>query len=103
MSIITLIIFGLVYFGMIVGNLPGLAIDRAGVALLGAILFISFSQQPLSEAIQYVDLSTIGILFSFMVISAQFYFSGFYTHLVQKLICWHLTPSQLLFAIIFTS
>jgi len=31
----TLVIFALVYVGMIIGEIPGLALDRTGVALLG--------------------------------------------------------------------
>jgi hypothetical protein len=32
-----LVIFALVYLGMLLGELSGLALDRTGVALLGAI------------------------------------------------------------------
>ncbi len=98
-----LIIFLLVYAGMILGNWPGLAIDRTGIALLGAIAFILLQGMPLDQAVSYVDLSALAILFSFMVISAQFYFSGFYTHLVGRFGKWKLSPSLLLLVVILVA
>ena len=44
-----LLIFGLVYLGMILGGLPFLQLDRTGVALLGAIAVIA------SEAVSVED------------------------------------------------
>lgn len=40
MEIAAFTIFFLVYLGMILGFWPGLALDRTGIALLGAIAFI---------------------------------------------------------------
>lgn len=103
MEIGSLLIFFLVYLGMILGNWPGLAIDRTGIALLGAIAFIELQNTSLSQVIEYVDLSALAILFSFMIISAQFYYSGFYTHIVERIEKWRITPSQLLLALILIS
>lgn len=103
MELGALIIFFLVYAGMVLGNWPGLAIDRVGIALIGAIAFIELQKISLSQAVSYVDLPAIAILFSFMIISAQFYFSGFYTHVVLQIEKWSITPSQLLFIIIMIS
>ena len=86
----SLFLFLLVYFGMILGNWPGLAIDRTGIALLGAIAFIEFQNIPLARIPNYIDLSALAILFSFMIISAQFYFSGFYTRVVAVLLFLHI-------------
>ena len=90
------IIFILVYLGMILGNWPGLALDRTGIALLGAIAFIELQGIQLSQVSRYVDFPAIAILFSFMIVSAQFYYSGFYTHIVDRIQKWEITPSQLL-------
>jgi Na+/H+ antiporter NhaD/arsenite permease-like protein len=51
---------------MILGGLPFLQLDRAGVALLGAIAMISFDAVTLEEAAEAVHLPTIILLFSFM-------------------------------------
>jgi len=34
-------VFALVYLGMILGGLPGLALDRTGIALLGALALVA--------------------------------------------------------------
>ncbi len=103
MEIVALIIFFFVYLGMILGCWPGLALDRAGIAFLGAIAFIELQNISISQAVNYVDLSALAILFSFMIISAQFYFSGFYTYVVECMGKWVLTPPQLLLAVILIS
>ena len=38
-----------------------------------------------------------------MIVSAQFYYSGFYTHIIERMEKWSLTASQLLLAIILIS
>lgn len=103
MELAALVIFALVYLGMILGCWPGLALDRAGIAFLGALAFIGLENISISQAVNYIDLSALAILFSFMIISAQFYFSGFYTYVVDRISKWILTPEQLLLAVILVS
>lgn len=103
MEIAAVLIFFLVYLGMILGCWPGFALDRTGIALLGAIAFIELQGVSISQATSYVDLSALSILFSFMIISAQFYFSGFYTFVIERLEKWTLAPSQLLLVVILIS
>jgi Na+/H+ antiporter NhaD/arsenite permease-like protein len=98
-----LIIFLLVYLGMILGAWPGFALDRTGIALLGAIAFIVIQNLGITQAANYIDFSAIAMLFSFMIISAQFYYSGFYTRIIQKMENWTLTPSVLLGVVTFTA
>jgi Na+/H+ antiporter NhaD/arsenite permease-like protein len=82
-----LVIFGLVYLGMILGELPGLALDRTGVALLGAIGVVAFGgYAPIGSVWAAVDMPTIYLLFAMMVISAQFRLAGFYTRVVRQLV-----------------
>jgi len=73
-----LIIFGLTYLGIAVGRVPGLKIDRTGIALLGAIAIMVFSGLPTSEILSFVNWPTILLLFGFFVISAQLRLSGFF-------------------------
>lgn len=40
MTAIVVLVFGLVYLGMILGGLPFVQLDRTGVALLGAIALV---------------------------------------------------------------
>ena len=44
------VIFAASYVAMAVGRVPGLAIDRAGVALVGASLMVACGALPLDEA-----------------------------------------------------
>lgn len=85
---------------MIVGNLPGLALNRTGIALLGAIAFIGLENLNVNQISQYVDFSALAILFSFMIISAQFYYSGFYTYVVDRIEKWPIKPQNLLLIVI---
>lgn len=103
MDFSVLAIFCLVYLGMILGNLPGLSLDRTGIALLGAIAMIEFQKLSLQETISGVDISTIAILFSFMIISAQFYFSGFYTLIAARMEKCKIAPREFLLVVIVVS
>lgn len=72
-------IFVTVYLGMILGGLPRLKLDRSGVALLGAIGMIGLGAMSTEQAARAVDLPTLLLLFSFMVVSAQIRLGGFYS------------------------
>jgi len=83
MDSIVLIIFSVVYVGMILGGIPGLAMDRTGVALLGAIALLACGRMTSDAFFKAVDTPTLGLLLGLMVVSAQFRMSGFYAHLVR--------------------
>ena len=71
-------VFAVVYLGMFLGGLPRLKLDRAGVALLGAIAVIAITGESVEDAARAVDLPTVVLLFAFMVVSAQMRLGGFY-------------------------
>ena len=56
---------------MMLGELPGLALDRTGVALLGALAMVLLGALPFGEAWAAVDMPTLYLLFALMVLSAQ--------------------------------
>lgn len=66
------------YLGMALGRVPGLALDRAGMALLGAIALLLAGAVTPDDIARLIDLPTLAILFGLMVLSAQFAASGFY-------------------------
>ena len=78
---IVLIIFLVVYLGMILGHLPWLKVDRASIALGGAIALLATSLLTEAQAIASVDFGTIGMLFGLMLISIQFEMAGVYGYL----------------------
>jgi Na+/H+ antiporter NhaD/arsenite permease-like protein len=99
MTATIVIIFLIVYLGMILGGLPFVQLDRTGVAVLGAIAMISFDAVGLREAAESIHLPTIILLFSFMVLSAQMRLGGFYDWVTRWLGALPLSPPRLLGAI----
>jgi Na+/H+ antiporter NhaD/arsenite permease-like protein len=79
------VVFAVVYFGMFLGGLPRLHLDRTGVALLGAIAIVGAGILTPDAAARAVHLPTILLLFSFMVISAQMRLGGFYAAVTRRL------------------
>jgi Na+/H+ antiporter NhaD/arsenite permease-like protein len=76
----TVAIFLVTYLGVALGHIPGLALDRTGIALLGAIAMIVVGAVTLPQAVGHVDLPTLILLYALMVVSAQLRLGGFYTY-----------------------
>ena len=93
-------IFAVVYLGMILGGLPGLQVDRTGIALLGAIALVGLGVLTPEQAALSVHLPTLLLLFSFMVISAQMRLGGFYGRVTERVAALPLSPPVLLGAVI---
>ncbi len=93
-------VFAVVYLGMFLGGLPRLKLDRAGVALLGAIAVIGLGAVSVEEAARAVDLPTVLLLFAFMVMSAQMRLGGFYTATVRWVGGQRLSPAAFMAALI---
>lgn len=93
-------VFAVVYLGMFLGGLPRLKLDRAGVALLGAIAVIGLGAVSVEEAARAVDLPTVLLLFAFMVMSAQMRLGGFYTATVRWVGGQPLSPTAFMAALI---
>ena len=72
-------IFAASYLALAVGRIPGLAIDRAGVALVGACLMVAGGALPLEDAYRAVDLDTLTLLLGMMIVVANLRLSGFFT------------------------
>src|SRR3984893_15582746 len=71
-------VFAASYLALAVGRVPGLAIDRAGVALVGACLMVAGGALPLEEAYKAVDLDTLTLLLGMMIMVANLHLSGFF-------------------------
>ncbi|MDR1968859.1 MAG: anion transporter, partial [Burkholderiaceae bacterium] len=93
-------IFAVVYLGMILGGLPFLQLDRTGVALLGAIALVAVGDLTPEQAAYAVDLPTLLLLFSFMVISAQMRLGGFYAWVTRRIAALPVAPPTLLALVI---
>jgi len=93
---VVLVVFLVVYLGMVLGELPGLRLDRAGIALLGAIALVAAGRVSPAGAWAMVDVGTVALLFGLMVVSAQFRLGGLYSALTARLASRDLAPARLL-------
>ncbi|MGE5659669.1 MAG: anion transporter [Actinomycetota bacterium] len=78
MTILRYIVIGLTYIGLGLGYLPGLRMNRATIALTGAILLMALGLMDLKSAWIAIDYKTLIFLFGMMVISANLSASGFF-------------------------
>ena len=96
MPILVLVVFIVVYAAMILGRLPGLALDRTGAAVLGALVLVAAGTMTVAEAWSAADVPTLALLFGLMVVSAQLRLGGFYTRVSRLLVASAATPAGLL-------
>ena len=72
------VIFVASYAALAIGRIPGLRIDRAGIALAGAGLMVASGALPLADAYAAIDLDTITLLLGMMIVVASLRLSGFF-------------------------
>jgi Na+/H+ antiporter NhaD/arsenite permease-like protein len=77
-TIVTAIIFLLTYAGISLGRIPGLRLDRAGIALTGAALMMAVGAITPDEAYRAVNLDTLALLLGMMIVVAHLRLSGFF-------------------------
>jgi Na+/H+ antiporter NhaD/arsenite permease-like protein len=71
-------IFGLTYLALALGKVPGLRIDRAGIAMVGAAAMLCAGVLSMRDAAKAVDYETIVLLFGMMVVVSYLRISGFF-------------------------
>jgi Na+/H+ antiporter NhaD/arsenite permease-like protein len=91
-------LFIITYIGIALGKVPGIGLDRVGIALLGAIGMVAFGVMTPKDAFASIDLSTILLLYSLMIISAQLRLGGFYTWAASKILVLLVRPWLFLLA-----
>ncbi|MGD1086114.1 MAG: SLC13 family permease [Verrucomicrobiota bacterium] len=79
------VIFAITYLGIALGRVPGLKLNRVGIALLGAICMMIFGGIKTPDAVSFINWPTVFLLFGFFVISAQLRLSGFYDKIANGL------------------
>lgn len=100
---ITLAIVGLTYSGVAVGHLPKLKANRTTITLIGVGLLIASRQIRFSDIGQYLDLNTLILLFSMMIINANLRIAGFFRLAGNSLLRWAHSPRLLLLLEIIVS
>src|SRR3954470_15776703 len=78
-------IFGLTYLALALGKVPGLRIDRAGIALVGASAMLAAGVLTMPDAARAVDYETIVLLFGMMVVVAYLRMAGFFALATEQI------------------
>ncbi|HSU04002.1 MAG TPA: SLC13 family permease, partial [Acetobacteraceae bacterium] len=71
-------IFAASYLALALGRIPGLSIDRAGIALVGASLMVASGAIALPDAYRAIDVDTLTLLLGMMIVVANLRLSGFF-------------------------
>jgi Na+/H+ antiporter NhaD/arsenite permease-like protein len=96
----------LIFFGSYVvfalGKFPWMKIDRPGAAIIGAVLMVAFRILGARDALASIDLATIVLLFSMMLIVGHLRITGFFSWVTEAVVE-RLHPRHLLPVVVFTS
>lgn len=84
MDNLIVIVFALTYLGMALGRVPGLTLDRTGIALIAAVVLLASGQVAVQDAGAAIDMPTLLLLFALMLVSAQFQEAGLYRVVAGK-------------------
>jgi len=102
---LTVGLFSVTYVALALGRLPGLRMDRAGIALVGATLMLATGLLTIPEATgaQSIDYETLFLLFGMMVVVGYLRISGFFIRLAHWCLDRIRGPHALLAAVILLS
>jgi Na+/H+ antiporter NhaD/arsenite permease-like protein len=84
------------FIGVAAGEFPGLKMNRATIALVGAVLLVALQVIPLAAAINAIDPGTLLLLFAMMIISAHLRIAGFFSWIGQFIVQHTQSPRWLL-------
>lgn len=78
MTLLVSFVFIATYLGMAAGRVPGLRLDRAGIALIAGVALVASGAVEASRLTAAIHFPTLLLLAALMVISARFAAAGFY-------------------------
>ena len=93
----------LTLFGVAVGRYPWLRMNRATIALTGAVLLIVIGAITLEQALDALDLNTLALLFAMMIINVNLRLAGFFQIVARWVVSRAHSPRLLLAWIILAS
>ncbi len=93
----------LTFVALALGEVPGLRLNRATIAMIGAGAVLVFGVLTLAEAERTIDLGTLILLLSMMIINAVLELSGFFTWVGEVVIERANAPVVLLLLVVVTS
>lgn len=97
------IIVATAVFGIAVGRFPVLRMNRATIALVGAVAVVAAGGCTVEEAFRSLDLETLALVFAMMVITINLRLSGFFNLVGRNITRVARTPRQLLAVVVLSS
>ncbi|BCX02948.1 MAG: anion transporter [Candidatus Roseilinea sp.] len=91
------------FIALALGEVPGFKLNRATIAMIGAGAVLVFGVLTLPEAERTIDLGTLILLLSMMIINAVLELSGFFTWVGEVVIERANAPATLLALVVVTS
>jgi Na+/H+ antiporter NhaD/arsenite permease-like protein len=96
MQAVILTVFAATYVGMALGRVPGLKVDRVGIALMALVALLATEAVAVGDLHRSIDTPTILLLFALMIVSAQFQAAGFYDWCAARITAATGSPTLLL-------
>ncbi len=103
LQIVTALIVAVTLVGVAIGRWPGLRMNRATIALVGATVLIAIQAISLDEAYRAIDWNTIVLLFAMMVLNVNLRVAGFFHLVTSHVVRLARTPRRLLALVIVVS
>lgn len=89
--------------GIAIGRWPILRVNRTTIALIGSALLLAIGALSLPQAYAALDLNTLLLLFSMMILNGYLFLAGFFKVVTRRLVQTAHTPKALLALIIIAS
>lgn len=100
---LSLAIISITIIGISLGRYPFLRMNRATIAFVGAVALVLIGSISLDQAYAAIDLNTIVLLLSIMILNVNFRLSGFFFLVSKYILKWAKTPRQFLALLILSS
>lgn len=72
------VVFALTYVAMALGRIPGLGVDRSGIAMVAAVVLVAIGAIPNDQIADAIHFPTLLLMGGLMILSARFGAAGFY-------------------------
>src|SRR5213596_987555 len=102
LRLVVLVAFVGTYLGLGLGRVPGLRVDRTGIAIIGAAVMVVGGVIRWDQAVAAVDAHTLVLLFGMMVVTAYLRLSGFFRLVMMWALRRARTPLGVLAAAVVT-
>jgi Na+/H+ antiporter NhaD/arsenite permease-like protein len=99
----SLLIIAVILIGVSLGRYPILRMNRATIAFVGAAVLIMIGSISIEQAFAAIDLNTILLLFSIMILNVNFRLCGFFHLISNQILKFAKTPRQLLALLVISS